>query len=209
MGALPIFNKRPAPLDERDLAILSLLSSNPDASQEQIAKELGISQPAVHARMRKLRERGILRFRAGVDPFSMGLYLAKVDVTADNVGKVLASFSKCPYFVAGFVTTGRNNLCLLFMAEEVSTLESIVDNHLRMSEGVRSIEFNIVVSAVGDFVAPFRLYAPAVERQPCGSATVCTDCRSFREGLCRGCPVLAKHGAAGGLKPPRPASSPQ
>lgn len=192
MGKPPISNKPPAPLDERDLAILSLLSSNPDASQEQIAKELGISQPAVHMRMRKLKERGILRFKAGVDPFSMGLYLAKVDATADNVGRVLSSFARCPYFVAGFVTTGRNNLCLLFMAEDVSTLESIVDNHLRASEGVRNIEFNIVVSAVGDFVAPFRLYAPAGERQPCGSAIVCTDCRAFREGLCRGCPALVK-----------------
>ncbi|MCX8204686.1 MAG: Lrp/AsnC family transcriptional regulator [Candidatus Nezhaarchaeota archaeon] len=185
-------NKGPTVLDERDLAILTLYSKNPEVSQEQIARELGISQPAVAMRVKRLRGLGILQFRAGVDPSRAGLHLAKVDASVTNVGNVLAKFMNCPYFVSGFVTTGRSNLCLLFMAEDVSTLESIVDNHLRVSEGVQDVEFNIVVSTAGGFVAPFKLHAPAGERQPCGSAIACKDCRAFREGLCRGCPILVK-----------------
>lgn len=179
-------------LDEKDLAILSILSRDPEAPQGRIAKELGISQPAVSMRIRRLKDLGLLKLRAGVDPHRMGLHLAKVDVTATNVSKVLSTFKDCPYFVGGFVTTGRSNLCLLFMAEDVSTLESIVDNHLRTCEGVQDVEFNVVVSIADGFVAPFRLYAPTGQRQPCGSPTICVDCRAFNEGLCRGCPALVK-----------------
>ncbi|MCS7139839.1 MAG: Lrp/AsnC family transcriptional regulator [Candidatus Nezhaarchaeota archaeon] len=178
------------PLDEKDLAIVSLYSQRVEISQEEIARELKISQPAVAMRVKRLKSLGVLQFRAGVDPLKMGLHLAKVDVSAISASRVLSKFKDCPYFIGGFITTGRNNLCLLFMAEDISTLESIVDNHLRVEEGVQEVEFNVIVSVINGFIAPFKLFTKVGERQPCGSAIVCKDCKAFNEGLCRGCPAL-------------------
>jgi Lrp/AsnC family leucine-responsive transcriptional regulator len=195
MTVLPM--KLPSRLDAKDLKIISLYSENPEASQEEVAKRLGISQPAVAARIKKLKQMGVLERRMGIDPIRMGLHVAKVDISTTSVNKVLSKFVNCPYFLNGFVTTGENNLCLLFMAESLSTLESIVDNHLRVDEDVRGVEFNVVVSAVRGIIAPIRVYERPEDRPPCGSATVCRECPSFKDGSCAGCPALGHHKPAG------------
>lgn len=183
----------PSKLDDKDLKIISLYSERPELSQEEVAKKLGISQPAVAARVKKLKQMGALEHKIGINPLKMGLHVAKVDVSTVNVNKVLSKFANCPYFLNGFVTTGKNNLCLFFMAEDLSTLEAIVDNHLRIDEDVRDVEFNIVVSAVRGLIALIKVYERAEERAPCGSATVCHECHSFRDGSCAGCPALGHH----------------
>ncbi|MDH5815368.1 MAG: Lrp/AsnC family transcriptional regulator [Candidatus Nezhaarchaeota archaeon] len=188
MTTLPI--KFPLKLDDKDLKIISLYSENPELSQEEVAKKIGISQPAVAMRVKRLKQLGALEHKVGINPLKIGLHVAKVDVSTVNVNKVLSKFANCPYFLNGFVTTGKNNLCLLFMAEDLSTLEAIVDNHLRIDEDVRDVEFNIVVSAVRGLIAPIKVYERAEERPPCGSAIICRECPSFRDGSCAGCPAL-------------------
>ena len=183
----------PAKLDSKDLKIISLYSEDPEISQEEIAEKLHISQPAVAARVKKLKRMGALEHKVGINPLKVGLHVAKVDVSTINVNKVLNKFRNCPYFLNGFVTTGKNNLCLLFMAEDLSTLEAIVDNHLRIDEDVRDVEFNIVVSAVKGIIAPIKIYDKPEERPPCGSAIMCSDCPSFKDGSCAGCPALGHH----------------
>lgn len=189
----------PSKLDDKDLKIISLYSENPEFSQEEVAKKLGISQPAVAARVKKLKQLGALEHKIGMNPLKVGLHVAKVDVSTVNVNKVLSKFANCPYFLNGFVTTGKNNLCLLFMAEDLSTLEAIVDNHLRIDEDVRDVEFNIVVSAVRGLIAPIKVYEKSEERPPCGSAIVCRECSSFKDGSCAGCPALGHHRSAVGV----------
>jgi len=179
-------------VDLKDLKIISMYSEDPEVSQEVVAERLGISQPAVAARIKKLKHMGALKHRVGIDPLEVGLHVAKVDVSTINVNKILGKFKNCPYFLEGFVTTGKNNLCLLFMAEDLSTLEAIVDNHLRMDVDVRDVEFNVVVSAVRGIVAPVRVYEELEERPPCGDAVVCSECPSFKAGSCMGCPALVR-----------------
>jgi DNA-binding Lrp family transcriptional regulator len=186
-------SRRLAKLDAKDLKIISLYSEDPDISQEEVAKRIGISQPAVAIRVRKLKQTGALEKRVGIDPLKVGFHVAKVDVSTTNVDKVLSKFVNCPYFLNGFVTTGKNNLCLLFMAEDLSTLESIVDNHLRVDEDVKDVEFNIVISAVRGIIAPIKVYDRPEDRPPCGSAVLCRDCQSFKDGSCAGCPALGHH----------------
>lgn len=182
-------------LDNKDLRIISLYSENPEVSQEEVAKRLGISQPAVAVRIRKLKQIGALEKRIGVNPLKMGLHVAKVDVSTINAIKILKKFVNCPYFLDGFITTGRNNLCLLFMAEDISTLETIVDNHLRVDEDVRDLEFNIVVSAIRGIIAPIKVYEKPEECPPCGSTKICSECPSFKDGSCTGCPALEQKSA--------------
>jgi len=186
-------SRKLAKLDAKDLKIISLYSEDPDISQEEVAKGVGISQPAVAIRVKKLKQMGALEKRVGIDPLKVGLHVAKVDVSTTKVDKVLSKFVNCPYFLEGFITTGKNNLCLLFMAEDLPTLESIVDNHLRVDEDVKDVEFNIVVSAVRGIIAPIRVYDRPEDRPPCGSAIICRDCQSFKDGSCSGCPALGHH----------------
>jgi len=179
-------------LDRKDLAIISLYSQNPNISQEEIAKKLGISQPAVAMRIRRLTSTGILSKQVGLDLFKAGLHLAKVDVTTTSTSKVLRAFKGCPYFLNGLVTSGRNNLCLFFVAEDIATLEAIVDNHLRANKDVQSVDFNIVISSAHSVIAPIRIYGKA-DRQPCEAAVECHKCPSYIDGRCIGCPIIGQY----------------
>lgn len=50
-------------LDDADRLIISLLAENPESCQNEIAQLLDISQPSVGARIRKLKNKDLLRIR--------------------------------------------------------------------------------------------------------------------------------------------------
>ncbi|MGQ9581937.1 MAG: Lrp/AsnC family transcriptional regulator [Thermoplasmatota archaeon] len=179
-------------MDERDRIIISLLSEDPHISQEEIARRLGLRQPSVTVRVRKLRESGHLEVQAGVNPFRIGLQMAKVDVRTTNPTKLLSVFERCPYFLNGLLVSGKSNLCLFFVAERISTLEAIVDHHLRAIPEVQDVDFNIVISSAKRVVMPVALGRAAKEgardgEPQCGGlgergSPGCADCPIAKEG---------------------------
>ena len=50
-----------AAIDETDKAILRLLQANGRISNAQIARQVGLSAPATHARVKRLEETGVIR----------------------------------------------------------------------------------------------------------------------------------------------------
>ena len=50
-----------ADIDETDKTILRLLQANGRVSNAEIARRVGLSAPATHARMRRLEEAGVIR----------------------------------------------------------------------------------------------------------------------------------------------------
>lgn len=176
--------------DEKDKTILTMFSKNPGVSQDTIGEVVGLSQPSVAVRIRKLREAGALELQAGVDPFKLGLQIAKVDVTTSDPGKVLKLFASCPYFMNGLIISGKNNLSLFFVAENISTLESIVDGHLRRMPEVQLVDFNIVISSSKKMVMPVDLVWEKKDKGPCQAHGICTECDSYKTGRCTGCPMV-------------------
>jgi Lrp/AsnC family transcriptional regulator, leucine-responsive regulatory protein len=174
--------------DEKDKAILTMFSADPDVSQESIAEAIDLKQPSVAVRVRKLRDAGALEMQAGVEPFRLGLQVAKVDVTTTDPGKVIKLFASCPYFMNGLIISGKNNLSLFFVAENISTLESIVDGHLRKMPEVQQVDFNIVISAAKRMVMPVDL----VWKKPCVPHGTCLECESYKAKRCTGCPMTVK-----------------
>ena len=144
-------------LDEKDNIIMSLLQKNPDISQEEIAKKVKLSQPSVGARIRKLQQKGIISNINGVNFRVVNLNLAKVDVNATDTTAIISEFKDCPFFINALITSGRHNLCLLFMATDLKRLEGIVNYHLRSNPKVKDVELNIVISTAKDLVLPLNI----------------------------------------------------
>ncbi len=161
-------------LDDRDNTILSLIQKNPDISQEEIAKHIKLSQPSVGARLRKLREKGILHTINGVNFKVVDLFLGKVDVNATDTKAVLDDFRDCPFFINALITSGKYNLCLLFTATDLKRLEGIVNHHLRSNPNVKDAELNIVISSEKDLVLPLNIDYENEKQISCTQA--CADC---------------------------------
>lgn len=73
-------------LDDQDLRLLERIEADFDASLEELADELELSKSAVHYRLKKLRERGVIRgVTADVDPLALDLSMMMItEVSVDH-----------------------------------------------------------------------------------------------------------------------------
>lgn len=101
-------------IDEKDIELLSYIETNFDSNLKQIAEEIDLSKSAVHYRLKKLRENGIIdSVSAEVDPLAFGLnMLAVTDVFVthesgyvEEIGEQLAEIDGVQqvYFTMGDV----------------------------------------------------------------------------------------------------------
>lgn len=179
-------------LDKKDKEIITLLNENPSISQDIIAMKINLSQPSVAMRLKKLKDIGAIVNVYGMNPLKMGLYLAKIDVVTNNTTKILNMFRDCPYFLNGFIVSGKSNLSLLFVGEDVATLEAIVDGHLRPNKEIQNVEFNIIIGVAKDLILPVKMSIKRDDSPPCGIDVSCKDC-SIYGNRCLGCPVTGHY----------------
>jgi DNA-binding Lrp family transcriptional regulator len=178
-------------LDDKDRKIVALFEKNPDVSQVEIAEQVGLSQPTVGARIGKLKQSGVISTVAGMNLMKVGLKLAKVDVTTKNSIEVLGQFKTCPCFLNGFVVSGKENLCLFFIAEDISTIEAIIDKHIRSNPSVMDVDLSFVVTTINDLILPVRLNVQKEDKTPCGFD--CDECDYFTTKRCLGCAASTRY----------------
>ncbi len=185
--------KSPIRLDDKDRKIIELLNENPGISQEDIANQISLSQPSVAMRIKKLRDKGFIEQIIGINPLKAGLYIAKIEISANNPTEILTMFRDCPFFLNGFTVSGKNNLCLMFIGESIATLESIVDVHLRSNKDIHNVDFNIIISSLKNFVTPVNMRVDARETPPCGMHIQCQECEYYKQNRCVGCPIINQY----------------
>ncbi|MCK4717359.1 MAG: Lrp/AsnC family transcriptional regulator, partial [Thermoplasmata archaeon] len=79
------------------------------------------------------------------------------------------------------------------VSENISTLEAIVNFHIRSHPTTNDVDFNIIISSEKDFIVPTVLTPELKKTPPCGMLTNCRDCDSFRKEKCMGCPVTGQY----------------
>jgi len=183
---------KPLDIDDKDRLILELLEKDPDMSQSEIAKVVGLSQPSVGSRIKKLKELGIVSHAYGLNVKKSGLYVLKVDVKCKRPANILRKLSGCPFFLNGFVVAGEKNLTLFLAGEDLTTLEAIVDKHVRAEPEVYEVEAGIVVRSERDAVMPLKMYIEKGKETPCGDAE-CESCEYWGINLCLGCPITGHY----------------
>ncbi|MBR9679669.1 MAG: Lrp/AsnC family transcriptional regulator [Candidatus Altiarchaeota archaeon] len=105
-------------LDKTDRRILSLLSENPCLCQEDLAKSLGITQPAICLRMKKLKKQGLIEESCGLKVNQSGLKLS----VSRGKGN-LEQLKDNPYFIAGFQL--NDEVVAVFAGENEGTARSV------------------------------------------------------------------------------------
>lgn len=174
-------------IDETDKKILCTLAEDPQVSHTELSKRLKISQPAVSARIRKLEEKGILTYMIGTDIKKTQLFLAKIDIATDNVEQVLKFLDACPLYLNSFLTSGRCNMTVLLVSENIRSIMSCVDSHLRKNLPAKNIEFDLIVTPVRPLIVPMKPNMEKKIRTPCGAD--CGNCTLYASDRCLGCPA--------------------
>jgi len=180
-------------LDKKDKIILNMTYNDQDVSQETIAKKLHISQPSVAARIKKLKEKGLIEQIIGINLNKVSLKVAFIRISTKNTEKILNMFRDCPFFLNGFIISGKENLVLLLLGADMASLESIIDSHIRPDEDVQSVEFNIIITSIKDFIIPINIQTESLKEPPCGLEHKCEGCYAYVTERCFGCPSTGKY----------------
>lgn len=135
-------------LDAIDRKILKYLIRNARMPFLEIARECGISGAAIHQRIRKLDEAGvILGSRLIVDPKMMGFDIcAHINITLTNpqlLHETVEHLKEIPEVVECHIITGKGNILVkLYCVDNEHLMRTIFDHILRIP-GVSATETNI------------------------------------------------------------------
>lgn len=173
-------------MDLTDRRIVDEMRRNPDITQASIARELGLSQPSVAARIKRLKDSGILVSRVGLDLHGLGLVVGDVTLSVRAPHEMLSKFISCPCFVGGCTISGEQNALLIFAAEDISSLQGIIDQRIREDPHVLNVRFKIL-NGLDSFGNCPMLCPEKKELSPCG--TRCSQCSQYEAGDCFGCPA--------------------
>ncbi|MFF3499810.1 Lrp/AsnC family transcriptional regulator [Streptomyces sp. NPDC003247] len=132
----------PIELDTVDKTLIRLLQRDGRASYTDLGKEVGLSAPAVRARVQRLTERGLLQFAAVTDPLRLGLPVMallaiKVDGGLKETIDALERIDSVIYLVS---TAGSCDLFAEVVCRTMDDLSLIINDRVRTLPGVRSVE---------------------------------------------------------------------
>jgi DNA-binding Lrp family transcriptional regulator len=158
-------------IDDDDTKIMTLLQDNPEMSYVDVAQKIHKSQPAVGARVTKLKRKNLLVTQNGVNfkDIENKIYLVMVDLQTRDPELVLnAEMQQCPFVINVFKRSGPRNMCILLAASNLQKVESIIDKHFRSNENVLTVESSVIVEVAKDLVLPINWDYMKYEDIACG-----------------------------------------
>jgi Lrp/AsnC family leucine-responsive transcriptional regulator len=137
-------------VDAIDLSLVDLLRGNARLSYAELARQVGLSAPAVHERVGKLEASGVIRgYRADVEPESIGLGVtALIGIVQDSGGDtedVLEAFRVMPEIESCYFMAGVESFLLKARVGTIAELEQLI-NRLNRTAGVASTRTGVALS---------------------------------------------------------------
>ncbi len=140
-------------MDALDHSILDLLQRDGRATQLEISRTVGLSQPAVAERIRKLEERGVITgYTARVDAKKLGKDItAFIGVTIEHP-KYFEGFAKKVMALTEILeahrVAGQDSYILKVKTANTRTLDQLLVETLRTIAGVTRTNTTIVLSSI-------------------------------------------------------------
>jgi Lrp/AsnC family transcriptional regulator, leucine-responsive regulatory protein len=137
-------NGKEAP-DELDLAILRLLVADARISQRRLAREVGMSAPAVAERVSRLERAGVIRgYRADIDRSALGhdlvVYVGVVAVQGADQPELVSALRSLPEVEDVHVVTGPKDLLVRLRVRDHAHLRDVLFERLWSLSGVERTE---------------------------------------------------------------------
>jgi Lrp/AsnC family leucine-responsive transcriptional regulator len=140
-------------MDALDYRILDMLQRDGRATQLELSRAVGLSQPAVAERIRKLEERGVIMgYAARVDAGKLGKDItAFIGVNIEHP-KYFENFSKkvmaMPEVLEAHRVAGQDSYILKVKTQNTKTLDQLLVETLRTIAGVTRTNTTIVLSSI-------------------------------------------------------------
>jgi len=154
-----------AKLDEKDLAVLSVIQLDSKLTAKQIAKKTGVPLTTVFAKTRRMEEQGIIRgYKAIIAPERLGAgtaafilasvsYRTKSNDALVSQREVAEEIAKFPEVQEVHIITGDWDLLVKLRAENVESVGKFVVDKLRLINGLEKTLTCMVFETVKETTA--------------------------------------------------------
>ncbi|MFD7411608.1 Lrp/AsnC family transcriptional regulator [Kitasatospora purpeofusca] len=136
-------------MDDTDRALVALLQQDAGQAYAALGRAVGLSTAAAHERVRKLRERGVLRrTTVEVDPKALGLdVLAFVMVDSSAwMGDSAGAFAAIPEIEEAHVIAGAASVLVKVRTPTTEQLQDVL-RRLYAIEGVNGTQATVVLES--------------------------------------------------------------
>ncbi|MBR0829015.1 Lrp/AsnC family transcriptional regulator [Bradyrhizobium manausense] len=118
-------------VDSKDMKILEALQANARVPLSELGRAVGLSQPAISERVKRLEEAGIIEgYGARVNPRALGLglmALVRLRTSHEHIKTCLKKFAEIPNIIEVHRVTGEDCFVLKVLVPVPEDLETIVD----------------------------------------------------------------------------------
>ncbi|MDB4261643.1 Lrp/AsnC family transcriptional regulator [bacterium] len=129
-------------LDDTDYAIIDLLRADGRMPYRALARELGVTEATVRARVRRLEESNTMRVVAVTDIEAAGYdMLLAIGVQVENRSPeaVARDLAAIPEVFSVNVVVGTHDVEILVVAEDQAALDELISQQLAGTPGVRRL----------------------------------------------------------------------
>jgi Lrp/AsnC family leucine-responsive transcriptional regulator len=118
-------------IDAIDRRIIELLGANARLPFAEIARQVGLSSPAVHERVGKLETSGVIRaYRAQLDPATVGLgvtaFIGIVQAAGSECDEVEAAMAQFPEIESCYFLAGTESFLAQVRVATIADLERLI-----------------------------------------------------------------------------------
>ena len=137
-------------MDATDRRIVELLTANGRLTYAELARQIGLSGPAVHERVGKLESAGIISaYRAQVDREAVGLgvtaFIGIVQGVDSEIDDIVASMSDLAEIESCYFLAGTESFLILVRVPAIAELEQLIIR-LNRIPGVAATRTTIALS---------------------------------------------------------------
>ena len=135
-------------LDEVDKKILAILQKNSRTPLREISKEVGLAESTVYERIKRLKERGVIKnFTVILDPVILGFNILSIVLLKCKAGmysSVASDLVKYPEIVEVYETTGDYDMLVKIRTRSSEELNEFLDR-IGSIEGVEATHTMVVL----------------------------------------------------------------
>jgi Lrp/AsnC family leucine-responsive transcriptional regulator len=119
------------------------LQRNARISNTELGKQIGLSQPAVTARIKRLEELGVIEgYSARINPGLIGRGISamvRIRTTHAEIKRCLSAFEAMPEIVEAHRVTGEDCFIVRIVVQEMAQLETAIDTLARFGPVTTSV----------------------------------------------------------------------
>lgn len=161
------------PLDSVDLKLLLLLSGDARISQRSLARELGMSPPAVADRLARLHRQGVITgYGVRLDWSALGyptiVYLTVTAVQGYEQGTIMARLAALPEVEEVMLVTGAFDMLVRVRVRDHTHLRDLLINSVWQIEGIQRTETSLTIAEMKPKNTASELLADMIARETAG-----------------------------------------